>query len=60
MEQNIPLGTENSWNSKNLCSMPLPYQTDQAETEGAKDREVSGGAGLRLHQLEALFLISSN
>lgn len=40
--------------------MPLPYQTDQAEAEGTEDREVSGRAGLRLHQLGALFLISSN
>ena len=55
--------TKYSWNreflefktNKQLCSMPLPDQTDEAETEGTEDRGVSGGAGLHLHQLSSIF-----
>lgn len=36
---------------KTLVSIPLPYQNDQAVTNGIKDREVPGGAGLHLHWL---------
>jgi hypothetical protein len=45
----------NKQTNKQLCSMPLPDQTDEAETEGTEDRGVSGGAGLHLHQLSSIF-----
>lgn len=36
---------------KNLVSIPLPYQNDQAVTKGIKDREAPSGAGMHLHWL---------
>ena len=39
----------NKQTNKQLCSMPLPDQTDEAETEGTEDREFSLVRGFTPH-----------